>query len=133
MVPFEFGDDPFDILSTTTVSCTVTKGDLPIEINWMFNENRLKSNDGILIYKSGQRISMLSIESVQPRHAGNYTCIARNEAGETRHTSELIVIGTSKTKKFLIIYGLSISLNILFGVYSILILFFTSCFNDDSF
>jgi hypothetical protein len=94
MLPFEFGEDPFDILSAATISCTVTKGDLPIEVNWMFNGNRLKTNDGILIQKSGQRISILSLESVQPRHAGNYTCLARNDAGEMRHTSELKVIGT---------------------------------------
>ena len=94
MIPFEFGDEPYDIMSTTTVSCTVSKGDLPIGINWFFNDLRLSSNDGILITKNGQRISILSIESVQPRHAGNYTCMAKNRAGESQHTSELKVIGT---------------------------------------
>ena len=90
---FEFGEDPFDIMSTTIVSCAVTKGDLPIEIKWMLNDRSLPLNDGIMISSNGKRISMLSIDSVQPRHAGNYTCIAKNKAGESRHTSTLKVIG----------------------------------------
>ena len=93
LLPFEFGDEPADMASTTTISCAVAKGDTPIEISWMFDDSMIFSNDGILITKSGQKISILSIESVQPRHAGNYTCIARNRAGTAEHTSELKVIG----------------------------------------
>uniref|UniRef100_A0A182QBV3 Down syndrome cell adhesion molecule n=1 Tax=Anopheles farauti TaxID=69004 RepID=A0A182QBV3_9DIPT len=92
LLPFEFGEDPSDIHSTTTVSCAVAKGDVPIEINWMFNGSNIFSNDGITITKSGQKMSLLYIESVQARHAGNYTCVARNKAGFVEHTSELKVI-----------------------------------------
>lgn len=93
MIPFEFGDEPYDSSSSTMVSCGVTKGDTPISIVWMFNGSPISTNDGVLITKSGQKISMLSIESVQSRHAGNYTCMARNRAGEVSHSSELKVIG----------------------------------------
>uniref|UniRef100_A0A182SAI8 Ig-like domain-containing protein n=1 Tax=Anopheles maculatus TaxID=74869 RepID=A0A182SAI8_9DIPT len=92
LLPFEFGEDPSDIHSTTTVSCAVAKGDTPIEINWMFNGSKIFSNDGITITKSGQKMSLLYIESVQARHSGNYTCVARNKAGFVEHTSELKVI-----------------------------------------
>ncbi|XP_035901233.1 Down syndrome cell adhesion molecule-like protein Dscam2 isoform X19 [Anopheles stephensi] len=92
LLPFDFGEEPADVQSTTTVSCAVAKGDPPIEINWMFNGSKLFTSDGILITKSGQKISFLSIESVQARHAGNYTCVARNRAGFAEHTSELRVI-----------------------------------------
>ncbi|XP_058830700.1 cell adhesion molecule Dscam2 isoform X46 [Topomyia yanbarensis] len=92
LLPFEFGEEPADMASTTMVSCAVAKGDTPVEINWMFNGTTIHTNDGILITKSGHKISMLSIESVQPRHAGNYTCVARNRAGFVEHTSELKVI-----------------------------------------
>lgn len=92
-MPFEFGEEPFDIYSTTTVTCAVTKGDAPIEIIWLFNEHRLRTGDGILVTPSGQRISIITIESVQPRHAGNYSCIARNKAGQAEHSSELRVMG----------------------------------------
>ena len=93
MLTFDFGEDPYDSMSTTIVSCTISKGDLPIDINWFFNGYRLSSNDGILITKSGQKATILNIESIQPRHAGNYTCFAKNKAGEAQHTSELKVIG----------------------------------------
>lgn len=93
MIPFEFGDEPYDSLSSTMVSCGVTKGDTPISIVWLFNGNPISTNDGVLITKSGQKISMLSIESVQSRHAGNYTCVTRNRAGQVSHSSELKVIG----------------------------------------
>ena len=95
-MPFEFGDEPFDSSSTVSINCVVSKGDTPIMIEWLLNGNRVTTNDGINIMKSGQKISMLSIESVQSRHAGNYTCVARNKAGESQHTSELKVIGNVK-------------------------------------
>nr|XP_049465886.1 Down syndrome cell adhesion molecule-like protein Dscam2 isoform X30 [Anopheles coluzzii] len=90
--PFDFGDEPVDMMNTVSINCVVSKGDTPIMIEWLFNGNRVTTNDGINIMKSGQKISILSIESVQSRHAGNYTCVARNNAGESQHTSELKVI-----------------------------------------
>ncbi|XP_055593967.1 cell adhesion molecule Dscam2 isoform X17 [Uranotaenia lowii] len=92
LLPFDFGDEPADILSTTTVSCAVAKGDAPIEINWMFNGRLISFTEGLAITKSGQKMSILYIESVQPEHAGNYTCVARNKAGFSEHSSELKVI-----------------------------------------
>lgn len=93
-MPFEFGEEPFDLFSTTMISCAVTKGDLPIDVSWLFNDVEiLNSFNGITITKSGQRISMLTIDSVQPAHAGNYSCVARNRAGEAQHSSHLKVIG----------------------------------------
>ncbi|XP_035901244.1 Down syndrome cell adhesion molecule-like protein Dscam2 isoform X29 [Anopheles stephensi] len=90
--PFDFGEEPVDMMNTVSINCVVSKGDTPIMIEWLFNGNRVTTNDGINIMKSGQKISILSIESVQSRHAGNYTCVARNKAGESQHTSELKVI-----------------------------------------
>ncbi|XP_035788160.1 Down syndrome cell adhesion molecule-like protein Dscam2 isoform X18 [Anopheles albimanus] len=92
IMPFEFGEEPFDSHSTVSINCVVSKGDTPIMIEWLLNGNRVTTDDGIVIMKSGQKISMLSIESVQSRHAGNYTCVARNKAGDSQHTSELKVI-----------------------------------------
>lgn len=93
ILPFEFGEEAFDSGSTASVSCIVTKGDTPIDISWMFNGRRLSVDDGVTITKSGGKISLLSIESVLSRHAGNYTCSARNTAGSGQHTAELQVMG----------------------------------------
>lgn len=92
-MPFEFGEEPFDSSSTVSVQCVVTKGDVPIDIGWMFNGRRISSNDGITVSKLGQKMSTLYIESIRSRHAGNYTCRASNAAGSVEHSSELKVIG----------------------------------------
>ncbi|XP_050081290.1 cell adhesion molecule Dscam2 isoform X41 [Anopheles maculipalpis] len=92
IMPFEFGEDPFDSSSTVSVQCVVTKGDVPIDIGWMFNGRRISSNDGITVSKLGQKMSTLYIESIRSRHAGNYTCRASNAAGSVEHSSELKVI-----------------------------------------
>lgn len=72
------------------------KGDPPFEIVWKFNDYRISSNDGIIISRSGQRISMLNIESVQPRHAGEYTCQVESKAGVIKHSAVLQVNGTKR-------------------------------------
>lgn len=78
-------------MDMATVNCAVTKGDMPIDISWYFNKNKIRTNDGILITRSGHRISMLNIESAQSRHRGTYTCVASNEAGSAEHSAELKV------------------------------------------
>lgn len=77
----------------TSITCSVIKGDSPIEINWKFNNHTLTTNDGVLITRGGQRASLLSIESIRSRHAGVYTCIAKNTAGTVKHSAELLVNG----------------------------------------
>ena len=93
IVPFDFGETPVDTLDTASVTCVVSKGDTPIDIQWHFNNGKIHSNDGVMITKASQKTSILTIESARARHAGNYTCIARNKAGQTEHSSELHVIG----------------------------------------
>lgn len=41
----------------------------------------------------GNKISMLSIESVRAEHRGKYTCIAKNDAGVEDYSSFLNVNG----------------------------------------
>lgn len=78
-----------------TVSCTISGGDLPMNVMWMLNRVPIESNDGILVEKRGKRIHVITIESVQAQHAGNYTCFAENAAGAAEHTSQLIVDGSN--------------------------------------
>lgn len=44
--------------------------------------------------KMGKRINVLFIESVKAGHAGNYSCLAKNQAGMAEYTASLIVIGS---------------------------------------
>nr|XP_017093499.1 Down syndrome cell adhesion molecule-like protein Dscam2 isoform X1 [Drosophila bipectinata] len=97
IVPFDFGEETINMNDMVSATCTVNKGDTPLELYWTTAPDpttgvgRLMSNDGILITKTTQRISMLSIESVHARHRANYTCVARNAAGVIYHTAELRV------------------------------------------
>lgn len=76
-----------------SVQCILGEGDLPVQIVWKFKNNLLESGDGIMISVLGSRVSNMMIESVEGRHAGNYTCLAKNRAGLKSVTSSLEVIG----------------------------------------
>ena len=78
---------------TVSVTCTLSGGDLPINVLWTHNHQPLESYMEVLTEKRGKRIFSLMIDAVKAKHAGNYTCIAENAAGIVEHTSELIVNG----------------------------------------
>jgi Immunoglobulin domain len=83
-----------------SATCTVNKGDLPLEVSWIHMdtsgiEHRLVTNDGVVITRTNQRISMLSIEAVKARHRGNYSCIAKNKAGIVQHSAYLAMNGSN--------------------------------------
>lgn len=96
IVPFDFGEEEINAMDMVSASCTVHKGQLPLKITWMRNNQSIYSNDGVSISRTNQRISILSIESVRDRHSGNYTCIAENLAGSVNYTTSLWVNGTFK-------------------------------------
>lgn len=99
IVPFTFGEDEINLDETVTATCTITKGDLPLSIYWTFSEEstqfsyNLSSNDGIIISRSSQKISMLAIDAVKARHRGNYTCVASNKGGAAQHSTYLRING----------------------------------------
>lgn len=96
ITPFDFGEDVLNAGDTVSLICTVGKGDLPLKIHWLLNNQELNSGNSILINRSGKRISLLSIENVQHEHIGNYTCIAENDAGVSSHSAVLNVNGILK-------------------------------------
>lgn len=78
---------------TVSVTCTVSGGDLPINFLWMLNRAPIEPSMDILTEKRGKRISVLMIDSLKAKHAGNYTCAAENGAGSVEYNSALIVNG----------------------------------------
>jgi hypothetical protein len=93
IMPFTFGDDPFHAGQSATLQCTVSEGDLPLNIVWTFNSEPISSHMEISTAKIGRRVSVLTIESVAGRHAGNYTCRGENSAGTASYTAQLVVDG----------------------------------------
>lgn len=81
--------------------CTITKGDLPISIWWTLvddfkkEDRNLTTNDGIVISRNSQKLSLLNIDAVKARHRGNYTCYAKNKAGVTQYSAFLFINGES--------------------------------------
>lgn len=62
-------------------------------VEWKLNGSPLESYLEIQTEKRGKRINNLVIDLVSAKHAGNYSCFAKNAAGVAEHTSELIVNG----------------------------------------
>lgn len=93
IVPFSFEDGPAQTGQYVSLQCLVPEGDLPMKIKWIFKNRELKTTEDINIASIGKRSSVLTIEPVAARHAGNYSCYAQNLVGSTEHASELKVIG----------------------------------------
>lgn len=78
---------------TASVQCLILGGDLPMAIQWLLNAKALDTVHGVSLSKIGKRVNVLTIESISGQHAGNYTCRAKNVAGTTSYSAQLIVNG----------------------------------------
>ncbi|KAJ8967482.1 hypothetical protein NQ314_002796 [Rhamnusium bicolor] len=91
ITPFDFGEESINSGDSTSLTCSVHKGDLPINISWLHNNISIGYIDGILVSKVGKKVGTITIDSVQEDHAGSYTCIAENKAGVIRYSATLHV------------------------------------------
>lgn len=86
-----------------TATCSIIKGDLPLIVWWRFTEGdesmsyNLTTNDGVVVTKPSQKISILAIDAVKARHRGNYTCFAQNKGGSSQFSTYLAVNGLNFT------------------------------------
>ncbi|XP_046417323.1 Down syndrome cell adhesion molecule-like protein Dscam2 isoform X4 [Neodiprion virginianus] len=92
ILPFTFGEEPANWGELVSVTCSVIKGDVPIVISWAFNGEPIENDQtDVTIGSTNKKNSVLSIEAVAARHAGEYTCSASNKAGATSHSAALFV------------------------------------------
>lgn len=102
IIPFTFGEETLNFDESVTATCSISKGDLPIKIWWQFQEDgasdgfNLTTNDGILVTRTTQKVSMLAIDALKARHRGNYTCYASNKGGVASHSGYLAINGSDK-------------------------------------
>lgn len=76
------------------LTCHVAKGDMPIQIKWLFNGRDLQGSVlGVVTQKLGDRSSFLTVPSVKAENNGSYTCMSLNAAGNYNHTAHLFVKG----------------------------------------
>ncbi len=80
-----------------TITCTMAKGDLPLNILWLKDGIPLANTEDerVKILTFDHYNSMLTIESLELRHVGNYTCQAANAAGMASHSQAVLVNGKS--------------------------------------
>lgn len=96
-MPFNFGEETINSGDPASLTCLVHKGDLPVKIIWFHNNKSLDLNGynlGISVNLNGKKASMLTIDSVNEEHSGNYSCVAVNSAGMDRYSAMLNVNGT---------------------------------------
>lgn len=103
IMPFTFGDTPINTGETIGVQCMVNKGDIPINITWYLNGDRLINNDNfVTISRLNSRTSSLNIDVLNDRHRGRYKCLAKNDAGQVEYETPLFINGTIGDDEFLI-------------------------------
>ena len=88
------------------VSCVVAAGDAPMAISWLRDGQPLGQPlrgshlnpgvEGLQVVPHGSFTSSLVLDRAALEHAGNYTCVARNEAREAAHTAALLVRGRTR-------------------------------------
>ena len=71
----------------------VLKGDMPMQISWLFEGNPIDGTNNIKVNKISQRISGISIDPVTIRHIGNYSCVSQNRAGRKEFSASLNING----------------------------------------
>lgn len=92
--PFDFGEEPINSGELVSLTCAITKGDLPLTINWLYKNQSVSSLDGVIAKQVSRKTSNLEIDSVQAHHIGEYTCTATNQAGTSSYSAYLHVNGT---------------------------------------
>ena len=102
LAPFSFGTISSSLSSVLTVDtrtrvlCGLVRGDTPVSFNWLKNGMPLTSSVThplVTITIVDDFSSLLTIARLERGHAGNYTCLASNEAGSDQFTTILDVQG----------------------------------------
>lgn len=90
IMPFSFGSNLQEGMRAS-VTCTITTGDVPIDIQWLKNGQPLILTSDIHLEKVDDFISTLIFKPLRQDHSGIYSCVASNEASTNNHTIHLSV------------------------------------------
>lgn len=105
---FSFGDKPVNSGEAMSVTCSVIKGDFPMDISWALNGEPITAEQSDITISNSKRVSLLAIDAVAARHTGEYTCTASNRAGAASHSAVLAVNGIFKeNKKRILIFNVA--------------------------
>uniref|UniRef100_A0A4W5NUB2 Ig-like domain-containing protein n=1 Tax=Hucho hucho TaxID=62062 RepID=A0A4W5NUB2_9TELE len=79
--------------SEISMQCTL-KGSLPMTVSWLKDDHEVKDGEHVQM-SFEDRTALLCISNIQTKHAGKYTCQAKNEAGNK--SSVLNILRTEKS------------------------------------
>ncbi len=73
--------------------CTVTEGDLPIDLFWRKDGAPLLASGALSVQRIDEYTSLLSVSYLDTSHAGNYSCVAANAIAEFARAAVLTIRG----------------------------------------
>jgi hypothetical protein len=90
--------------------CTVVAGDFPMDIQWFKDAEQITDTESAdrRIQQLDESTVILYLTRLSLNHSGNYTCLAKNSAGNTSHTASLFVKGASCSNPCFACIGLSV-------------------------
>ncbi|XP_043478442.1 Down syndrome cell adhesion molecule-like protein Dscam2 isoform X33 [Leptopilina heterotoma] len=91
ITPFIMRDKPANWGDTVTATCTLNKGDQPVQFEWFLNGQLINDDYSEISIVTNKRVSLLTIDNVKASHAGEYTCSSSNTAGGTSFSASLVV------------------------------------------
>ncbi|XP_054161030.1 cell adhesion molecule DSCAM-like, partial [Oppia nitens] len=87
-----------------SITCTVIRGDPPLTIKWLYNDHIIGGGGGhnggsreqlatvaVKVHHLTDYSSTLLFESLTKKQTGNYTCVAINDVGEDKHSTQMII------------------------------------------
>ncbi|CAB1328711.1 unnamed protein product [Coregonus sp. 'balchen'] len=99
--------------SEISMQCTL-KGSLPMTVSWLKDDHEVKDGEHAQM-SFEDRTALLRILNIQTKHAGKYTCQAKNEAGSQKCSALLVVKG------WLMFMRTFFKLLLLFGFYTLML------------
>ena len=78
------------------VICTVTEGDLPLEVEWWKDGLKIEEafgQFGVQVRRIDEYTSLLAISFLETTHAGNYSCLAKNSVASFARSATLTIRG----------------------------------------
>jgi len=98
LVKFEFSSDVMVGMKVRAM-CAVSEGDPPFQFGWRKDGLPIDTIQGINVEASTD-YTILSIDSVELSHAGNYSCLVANEGARVGYSSTLRVNGTKRDTQY---------------------------------
>ena len=74
-------------------TCFVSQGDPPMLVSWFRDGHKVESSETTRITRIDEVTSLLVISNLTSDHAGNYSCVAKNEVAVVSVTAALVVKG----------------------------------------